>query len=120
MSFAADLQRYAKKTGASLDETARAVTLEVFTSVIQDTPVDTGRARGNWQFTTVSPATGETDQSEASAIAAVQPKAGEVNYLTNNLPYIGRLEYVGWSNQAPNGMVRKNIARVRQIIRGTP
>ena len=43
--------------------------------------------------------------------------AGKVIYLTNNLPYIYRLEFLGWSQQSPDGMARKNVARIQSIVR---
>ena len=122
MSFASDVEAYAKKAGASLDETSRAIVLELFGSVIKDTPVDTGRAKGNWQTTIGAPATGTVDrlgESEALADVAQQTAsfgAGKVIYLSNNLPYIYRLEYDGWSQQAPGGMLRKNVARIQSIV----
>lgn len=122
MSFASDMEAYAKKAGASLEETSRAIVLELFGSVIKDTPVDTGRAKGNWQTTIGAPASGTVDRlGESEAIADVSQQtasfgAGKVIYLSNNLPYIYRLEYDGWSDQAPAGMVRKNIARIQQIV----
>ena len=123
MSFASDVARFAKLTNASLDQTGRAIALELFGSVIKDTPVDTGRARGNWQTSMDSPATGETDRKgEGPALAEVSQQtasfgAGKVIYLTNNLPYIYRLEYLGWSQQSPDGMARKNVARIQSIVR---
>lgn len=122
MSFASDMEAYAKKAGASLEETSRAIVLELFGSVIKDTPVDTGRAKGNWQTTIGAPASGTVDRlGESEAIAEVSQQtasfgAGKVIYLSNNLPYIYRLEYDGWSQQAPGGMLRKNIARIQQIV----
>ena len=122
MSFASDMEAYAKKAGASLDETSRAIVLELFGSVIKDTPVDTGRAKGNWQTTIGAPASGTVDrlgESEALADVAQQTAsfgAGKVIYLSNNLPYIYRLEYDGWSQQAPGGMLRKNVARIQSIV----
>lgn len=122
MSFASDVAKYAKLAGASVDETGRAIVLELFGSVIKDTPVDTGRARGNWQTTIGAPATDEVDRngsapalSEASAETS-KFSAGKVIFLSNNLPYIYRLEFDGWSNQAPAGMARRNIARIQQIV----
>lgn len=123
MSFASDVAKYAKLAGASVDEAGRAIVLELFGSVIKDTPVDTGRARGNWQTSMDSPATGETDRKgEGPALAEVSQQAasfgaGKVIYLTNNLPYIYRLEYLGWSQQSPDGMARKNVARIQSIVR---
>jgi hypothetical protein len=123
MTFAADMARFAKLTNSSLDETGRAIALELFSSVIKDTPVDTGRARGNWQTSI-----GTAEQSEvnrdgsAPALAELASEVrgftmGKVIYLANNLPYIYRLEYDGWSRQAPAGMVRKNVARIQSIVR---
>jgi len=123
VSFASDVAKYAKLAGASVDETGRAIVLELFGSVIKDTPVDTGRARGNWQTSMDSPATGETDRKgEGPALAEVGQQtasfgAGKVIYLTNNLPYIYRLEFLGWSQQSPDGMARKNVARIQSIVR---
>ena len=122
MSFASDVEAYTKRAGASLDETSRAIVLELFGSVIKDTPVGTGRARGNWQTTIGAPASGTVDrlgESEALADVAQQTAsfgAGKVIYLSNNLPYIYRLEYDGWSKQAPGGMLRKNVARIQSIV----
>ena len=121
MSFASDMEAYAKKAGASLEETTRAVALELFGSIIKDTPVDTGRARGNWQTSIGAPASGEVDRlGEREALSELGSEAGkfvggQVIYLSNQLPYIQRLE-LGWSDQAPAGMVRKNIARIQQIV----
>ena len=137
MSFAKDFERFAKLTNASLDQTGRAIALELFSGVIRDTPADTGRARGNWQASIGTPETGQIaggDESKtetpapngdgpktAEAIRAVDGiidkfGMGKVIYLANGLPYILRLEY-GWSKQSPAGMVRKNAARIQANIR---
>jgi hypothetical protein len=122
VSFADDVQGFAAKAGKSVDETMRAIALELFSSTIKDTPVDTGRARGNWQTTIGAPATGEVDRlGEGEAVKEVSAtvadfSGGKVIYLSNNLPYIYRLEYDGWSDQAPGGMLRKNVARIQQIV----
>jgi hypothetical protein len=121
MSFSDDLQRFAETAGATVDETLRAVTFELFSSVITDTPVDTGRARGNWQCRIDQRPTGTTERTGADAATAEAQAqlgafgAGHTAWLINNLPYIERLEY-GYSKQAPAGMVRKNVARIRQIV----
>lgn len=122
MSFASDVAKYAKLAGASVDETMRAIALELFGSIIKDTPVDTGRARGNWQTSIGSPATDEVDRNgSAPALSELEAelpafKGGKVIYLSNVLPYIYRLEFDGWSQQMPGGMARRNIARIQQIV----
>lgn len=123
MSFRADVARFTAATEKASDEIVRGVTISLFTSIIKDTPVDTGRARGEWQATTETPASGENgreDTSGAGSISEVISKtpliAGGETLLTNNLPYIEDLEY-GSSKQAPAGMVRKNLARITRLVR---
>jgi len=104
------------RVNSNVDREVRALTLGIFGSVIKMTPVDTGRAKGNWQCTIGQPASGTTSRlGEAGALnevlATVPVEAGKQVFLTNNLPYIQRLEYDAWSSQAPAGMVRASIAR---------
>lgn len=122
MSFSDDIRRFTTKTTEAHDKIARVATLELFSGVIKATPVDTGRARGNWQTTVGTPARGRLereDKSGSEAIAEVEAKtpegAGQVTMLTNNLPYIDELEF-GSSKQAPQGMVRTNLARVQKMV----
>lgn len=111
------------KVQGDIDKTIRKTTISVFASVIKMTPVDTGRARGNWQCSVGSPKTDAlitTDSSGAntasSMVATVPEKAGSVVWLANNVPYITRLEY-GYSKQAPAGMVRVSLSRFGAIMR---
>jgi uncharacterized protein involved in outer membrane biogenesis len=96
MSFDSQLTAFLRASDAKIERTVRAVKLELFRSVILDTPVDTGRARGNWQATIGSPATSEIDNTDMSAaLAGVTSNLGKVNdvsFLANNLPYIEALE----------------------------
>ena len=121
MSFSSDLAKFAKKTNSSLDQTGRAIALELFRSVILDTPVDTGRARGNWQTSLWNPKEGEVDRDLSAALQETARETsvfgmGKLIYLANNLPYIYRLEF-GWSQQQPGGMARRNVARIKSIVR---
>lgn len=120
MSFALALKNFGIKTQAKADLRTRKLLLDITTGVILNTPVDTGRARGNWFASVGSPARGTTDRVDptgAQAIAAAQSAIvrgpGNVWYLTNNLPYIARLEYDGYSSKAPQGMVRLTLQNLR-------
>jgi hypothetical protein len=121
MSFASDVAKFAEKVGKSVPDTIRAIALDVFESIIDDTPVDKGTARGNWQTSIGSPKSAVIARTGAggaiSELKSVLPNFGDDNtiYLTNNLPYINRLEY-GYSLQTPEGMVRKNVARIESIV----
>jgi len=122
MGFSDEVRRFTAKTTEAHDKIARVATLELFSGVIKATPVDTGRARGNWQTTVGSPAKGRLereDKSGSEAIAEVEAKTpegtGQVTYLSNNLPYIMELEE-GSSKQAPEGMVKRNMDRVQKMV----
>ena len=122
MSFSTDLGRLVADSLEKVERIDRAIKLELFSSVIKDTPVDTGRARGNWQTSVSAPKTNTIERrGEAGSLNEMRNNLGGLDsttYLTNNLPYIEALEH-GHSIQArsPDGMVRKNIARINQIIR---
>lgn len=120
MSFSGDIEAFARKSGESLDKTVRSVTIELGTAIINNTPVDEGRAKGNWQTSTGAPKTGELDRTgDSASISELQQNAGgagSVTYISNNLPYIYRLEQ-GWSDQAaPYAMVRGNFTRIESMI----
>jgi hypothetical protein len=121
MSFSTDIAKFAKKTNISLDEAARSIKLDLFSSVILATRVDTGRLRGNWQTTTGSSATGEIDRFEAPGTKANGTEDAQkevmstvqgdtVDYLTNNLPYAEV-----WEEQ--DAMVAKNMTRIKRAIK---
>lgn len=123
MRFSAALGRFNKKTKDRLDRTRRIVIIKLFSAVIKDTPVLSGRLRGNWQTSIRSPATGVIGiRDESAAIAEVEAMAArskgtDVVYLRNNLPYAHRIEFDGWSKvKAPQGMMRRNVARFRRIL----
>lgn len=119
-AFARDVRKFAQKALATLDETVRAIKISVFTGVIMDTRVATGRLRGNWQTSTGSPIASETSREDNVAQgsagggayddAVAGPTADDVDYLTNNLPYAEV-----WEER--DGMVAKNIARVERAVR---
>jgi hypothetical protein len=140
-TFKADIAAFAKKANESADKTVRMVSLELFTAIIKSTPVGDpslwqdqeaaaravangyvgGRARGNWQSSVGSSESGVIDgvREESAAISALEAGiggAGEVTYLTNNLPYIMPLEEGHSSQAAPAAMVRGNMERVSQMI----
>lgn len=105
----------------------RKIIIDLDTRVVLDTPVDTGRARGNW-FASLSTPSSEVDddavdKSGAAAIAGIDRlaagiKIGEVAWLTNNLPYILPLEN-GHSKQAPTGMVDVNLNAIAAAYGGS-
>lgn len=126
MSFALDVKRFAEKAKKNPEIVMRQVSMKLFSAIILGSPVDTGRFRNNW-FAAAgpTPSVETTNYAGKEGYAAIARMSKVVNgsrelgwtelTLTNNLPYAQRLEY-GWSQQAPFGMVRVNIARFQQLI----
>lgn len=83
-----------------------------------------GRLRANWQCS-LGMADTTTDEStqhgrSIPAMMAICEKADRKDtlWLSNSLPYASKIEYDGHSQQAPEGMVRRNVARIKKIISG--
>ena len=117
MSQFDDIQR---RIQDRINRQLQGATAALGTRVIQGTPVRDGFARANWNFAVGAPDTTNQDkgnQSEAELVASVPDfRVGMVAYFINSLPYIRRLEY-GWSDQAPKGMLRLNVAEWGDINR---
>lgn len=100
MTFGEQIRRYAEKQKRALHDVAAESIVDLSAAVIVQTPVDTGLLANNWQPTTDTPAGGivDTEGEPAQMPAVVQTVAasiGGIYYLTNNLPYVRRVEYEG-------------------------
>jgi hypothetical protein len=121
--FQMGLSRFKSDIDVNVGKLHRAVALEGLKGVVRMTPVDTGRARANWQVTQDVPATSEVDGEDkgggrtiaagSGAIAGAPPYS--VTYIANNLPYIETLED-GGSTQAPNGMLNVTYQRLQNWL----
>jgi hypothetical protein len=112
------------------DTLVRRCALATDATVVLATPVDTGRARSNWQVECNSPAQGVIEplttvqkghRGSGGAVARAAIEKGKEKiaqykggtpqaaiYITNNLPYIGALND-GHSAQAPSGFVERAV-----------
>lgn len=121
--FTLDLTRIVNKYKVRMDVVVQKVTLDIFSSIIFKSPVDTGRFRGGWIATVGNYSRELTDILDRNGSIAVtnmsglvsRTAAGNVVYMVNNLPYSIRLEY-GYSKQAPLGMVRTTITEFQDYV----
>lgn len=126
-SFALDIKAFAERAGQAADLVVRKVCMDLMSDITLNTPVDTGRARANWFASIGAPVSGTVEyagnpsaasgEAISNAQVAISQAPGNVFWITNNLPYIYRLEFEGWSKQAPNGMVRLAIDRAQRAMR---
>jgi len=129
-----DLERL---VGDRMDKVVRGTLLDLSRRIVLRTPVGNpslwqgppppgytgGQARGNWQASIGSPASGTTEATDKSGTATIagiagktQQAPGNVWYLTNNLPYVSTALEYGSSTQAPTGMVRISLRELDQSI----
>lgn len=124
MSFSDDIKRFRQKTEKRGDTVVRKTVIDLMSRVVNETPVDTGRAKGNWQVGVNQEPQGtvETTDKQGNATVskgtseALRGSLGDVWYITNNLPYIGVLE-AGSSAQAPKGFVRNAAKDADQMLK---
>ena len=64
MSWSNDLKKLTTKGGKDLGKLARTIKIELFSGVVEDTRVDTGRLKGNWQIQENAKASGEVDTED--------------------------------------------------------
>ena len=125
MSFSQQVAGFAKKTSSTFDDSIKAIRIQITGGILRRSPVlDSGLIQ-SWIATTGEPSpnvvdvpdTGEglSASGAASAMAEAMKKANRIAqtdidgvfWLTNNKPYVRRIEYEGWSHtKAPEGMVR--------------
>lgn len=113
LSIADDIQDEVNKE-------TRAVGLNLLRLLVKATPVDTGRAKGNW-FVSITASFRGVDESRRQSTAITEGNtiigsAMRISYpsitLSNNLPYIEKLND-GHSKQAPAKFVELAIQRVQ-------
>ena len=120
-SFNSAVTKAAKKiTEKDIPKFITMVSLEVFRRIVLRTPVDTGRARGNWQIEIgkaaegileVFPEADEVIQREQGKLIGIKPFS--IIHITNNVEYVYYLEYDKRSSQHPEGMVEITLVEMK-------
>jgi hypothetical protein len=114
-----NLDKWVKKVGGDAEKVTRAVALQMTNEVISRTRVDTGRARGNWhaEINAAEEKVFEFAGGGHSAIPfalshcnkAISEMYGHRWILSNNLPYIQKLETL-------DSMVRGTVLEFNRAI----
>lgn len=141
--------KYVKTQKFNLKNIRRNLAFLLYNSIVKLTPVDTGRARGNWLITTGRPSSKTIDikghEIQHRNLNNVPlPEGDKSIFISNNLPYINKLEYGGYpetvekgtwvkgkggakgyyekrsaggySKRTPNGMVGLTLIKAKQFI----
>ena len=122
--FMASINAFVNRAKANQEQVIRAAGIKILTRLVQMSPVDTGRFRGNWLVGFDNPpvdVSAAVDKDGSATVARgvlviEQFRVGmKAVYFTNNLPYAYPLE-MGHSQQAPGGMVRITAAEFQQFF----
>ena len=106
----------AKSAEKAAETVTRGAIVHLWRQVVRRSPVDTGRFRANWQFNEGSPIGTQLEVNTApSPPNVVGNPLGKTYYLTNNVPYAGRLDQ-GSSQQAPMGVTALSILETEAWI----
>ena len=121
MGWTIPLDKLAEKTGVALETVVQKSTADLFRAIVEKSPVDTGRFKGNWNVSQNAPNLATTEAANpqrgvSEANNAQSIPVGGVAYLANGLPYARRLEY-GWSKQSPAGMVRVSVIEFSEYVK---
>lgn len=122
--FTAQIEQWQLKTLAAIEQTFKDVVIVCGETVINLSPVLTGRFKANWQLTKDRPANHSLDAYDdegSETIAKLRAMAetlelGDLAYIANCLIYSIPLEY-GHSQKAPGGMVRITVEQFQMIVR---
>ena len=119
MSFSRSLSIKSELT-SEISQEVRKLGIRIDQGVVLGTPVDTGRARGNWLVGIGTAPAGTSESLDKGGSATIQAAITTIGsypvnalpdlWIVNNLPYIGRLND-GWSEQAPAKFVDAAIDR---------
>lgn len=137
-TFALDVSKFVAKAKANASTVVRKVGIETLKSVVLKSPVgnpDTwkspapagyvgGRLRANWNVSFNAPDTSTTERTDKTGAVAItsgtsallRADAERDIYIMNSLPYVRRIEYQGWSAQAPAGMVRVTVSEMQTFV----
>lgn len=135
--FLRKFDAFVERAKVNQEQAVRAIALAILRSVVLKSPVGDpslwkhpapagyvgGHFRGNWfvQEDTSPQVTDKIDNDGDTTIKAGMQqiagfKIGGRIYILNHLPYTQRLEYEGWSSQAPSGMVRITLAEIQNYV----
>ena len=124
-NFGRRIERVGDDVEDGVNRVVRQAAVAVNQTVILATPVDTGRARANWQVGVGAPVLEATEDVDPNGNATINRNNGKIAlrqkrqtvYISNNVAYIGRLN-AGSSAQAPAGFVEEAVSTGVSAVEG--
>ena len=125
MAFNKDMNRACVNIGQASDARIRRVALAAYREINRKSPVDKGTFRANWvasvdtidRSSGLSKTTKDVNEVVTAATAVITNgvKLGTMVYISNGVPYAGKLED-GYSPQAPAGVVAPALTTIKNAL----
>lgn len=123
MTIKSDFRKAEELVIDASEKAIRGMALKLFGAIVDDTPVDSGRLRSNWQASLNQPKSTTLDDDK-SAFVVKQEIDDDTSkydvrddmYLTNNLDYASFIED-GTAKISPHGMVKRAVANFKSALK---
>jgi hypothetical protein len=126
MSFSQDINEFVVEIERKNELIVKQTVIKLFRDIIFESPVDTGRFRGNWFLTYQNPSRKRTKKTDRQGNRTVNAMADKVMksksirsfILTNNLPYSEVIEFGGYPRMPKRGTWEKGKGYVKRSSGG--
>ena len=125
MAFNEDMNRACVNIGQASGARIRRIALAAYREINRKSPVDKGTFRANWvasidtidRSSDLSKTTKNVNEAVTAATAVITngAKLGTTVFLSNGVPYAGKLED-GYSPQAPAGVVAPALTTIKNAL----
>ena len=125
MTFNEDMNRAMVNIGQVSESRVRRVALAAYREINKGSPVDKGTFRANWvasidtidRSSDLSKTRSDVNEAVTTATAVITngAKLGTTIYISNAVPYAGKLED-GYSPQAPAGVVAPALTTIKNAL----
>ncbi len=125
--FMGDLSGMIDEAKGNAEEVVKLASLQLFTKIVNKTPVDTGHLAYNWHLTLNMPERSERDGVDPSKSKTLDIGSKNIaNYrlgvkqvwITNNVEYAYDIEYGKSKVKAPQGMIRVSLREWDSVYKG--
>jgi len=125
--FLADLRSSINEAKGNADEVVKLASLNLFTKIVNKTPVDTGHLAYNWNMELSSPNLTIKDGTDPQKSSTINTGKNNIDkfttgikqiWITNNVQYAYDIEYGKSKVKAPQGMVRVSLREWDQVFKG--
>jgi hypothetical protein len=123
----ADLRGMIEESKGNAEDVVKLAALNLFTKIVNKTPVDTGHLVYNWNLDLNTPDKTERDGVDPNRSKALSTGSKHIEnfklgikqiWITNNVQYAYDIEYGKSKIKAPQGMVRVSIREWDSIYKG--